>query len=197
MARAAFPSAKGNSCKCVSRRYNHCVGRIAVIDDDATVFQVLEAALAPRHEVRGYQSGRAALQGLLRVPPQLVLLDIDLGDMSGVELARAIRGHEAVGHIPILAITAYTEDSVRTSLMAEGFTSFIAKPITDVAALVAAVEAALAGQEAALDAGPAPPSHPLADAARSALAALDVGDAAGAAQLLRQALAADGATTEP
>lgn len=173
------------------------MAQIAVIDDDPMVFHLLEAALQPRHEVRGYGSGRAALEGLLRVPPQLVLLDIDLGDMSGVELARAIRGHASVGDIPILAITAYTEDSVRTSLMAEGFTAFIAKPITDVAALVAGVEAALSGDELALaDCGPAA-THPLREAVRSALAALDSGDTGGAAQLLRSALSADGAATEP
>lgn len=165
------------------------MAHIAVIDDDPTTFELLEVALGPRHVVNGYASGRAALDGLLRVPPELVLLDINLGDMSGVDLVRAIREHPAVGDIPIFAITAYTEDSVRAALMAEGFTAFIAKPIRDVAELVRTIEAALVDEEAAWN--PSEPPSPLRQAARLALVALENGDAAAAETLLRRALAAE------
>jgi CheY-like chemotaxis protein len=168
------------------------MAEIAVIDDDPFVVGLLDAALSPQHHVVSYQSGLAAIEGLLRFPPEVVLLDIDLGDMSGVQLARAIREHAAIGHIPILAVTAHTEDESRVQLIAEGFTSFIAKPITDPQSIVDAVEAALAQAEPASWDEPADEHQALRRAARAALEALRDGDGATAEQILVRALA-DGA----
>jgi CheY-like chemotaxis protein len=122
--------------------------QIAIIDDDPDLIRFLTEALAPNHEVTSYASGRAAVEGLLSVLPDLVLLDIDLGDMSGVEVAHAIREHPKIGAVPIVAITAHDQEGERKRIITEGFTAFLAKPITDVAALLALV-GSLAGTSAA------------------------------------------------
>ncbi|MCU1278860.1 MAG: Response regulator receiver modulated diguanylate cyclase [bacterium] len=174
------------------------MAEIAVIDDDPHVVGLLEAALSPPHHVIGYASGQAAIEGLLRVPPEVVLLDIDLGDMSGVQLARAIREHAAIGDVPILAVTAHSEEEQRARLIAEGFTSFIAKPIVDPQVIIDAIDAALT-----LDADASwetldetlddtlVADDPLRRTMRRALAALKDGDAGRAEQLLARALSSD------
>jgi len=113
--------------------------KLAVIDNDPDVLRFLVAMLSPHHEIACYSSGRAALEGLLGAPPDLVLLDISLGDMSGVDVARAIREHATLGSVPIIAITTHTNASERAKLMGEGFTSLVAKPIVDIESLLALV----------------------------------------------------------
>jgi CheY-like chemotaxis protein len=167
--------------------------KLAVIDNDPDVLRFLNLVLSPHHEVTSYSTGRAALEGLLGDPPDLVLLDINLGDMSGVEVARAIRQHATLGSVPIIAITTHVNASERAKLTGEGFTSLVAKPIVDVASLLTLVSLLISAGES-LSAKPpaddvAARYKALERAASVALDALDAGEIALAHATLRAALA--------
>ena len=168
--------------------------KLAVIDNDPDVLRFLNLVLSPHHLVTSYATGRAALEGLLGDPPDLVLLDINLGDMSGVEVARAIREHATLGNVPIIAITTHVNASERAKLTGEGFTSLVAKPIVDVASLLTLVSLLINAGEGLR--AKAPPSEDVAAryralerAASLALDALDAGEIALAQAALRAALA--------
>jgi CheY-like chemotaxis protein len=167
--------------------------KLAIIDNDPDVLRFLNLVLSPHHQVTCYASGRAALEGLLGDPPDLVLLDINLGDMSGVEVGRAIRGHAKLGSVPIIAITTHVNASERAKLIGEGFTSHVAKPIVDVQSLLTLVTLLVnAGVSLREAAGPPEDTKVryelLERAASVALDALDAGEIELARTTLQSAL---------
>jgi CheY-like chemotaxis protein len=88
---------------------------------------------------RGEDGVRLAKERL----PKLVLMDIQLPGIDGIEALRQIRADEATRAIPIVAVTASVMDRDRQTIMAAGFDGYLAKPL-NVKEFVAAVEAILA-----------------------------------------------------
>jgi CheY-like chemotaxis protein len=103
--------------------------RILAVDDVADNLLLLKTIL----ELEGYSvdtadSGTSALHQLRVSPPDLVLLDIMMPDMSGYEVTRHIRKDKELGSIPILLVTAYADVSASQRLEL-GANGFIRKPI--------------------------------------------------------------------
>ena len=86
--------------------------------------------------VRGIEAARASV-------PALILLDIQLPTMDGYAVARALRQHEALQGIPIIAVTSYAMPGDREKALASGCTGYIEKPINP-ETFVAEMEQALA-----------------------------------------------------
>ncbi len=75
--------------------------------------------------------------------PKLILMDIQLPGIDGIEALRRIRANEATRAIPIIAVTASAMDRDRQQIMAAGFDAYQSKPL-NVREFLAAVEAILA-----------------------------------------------------
>ena len=75
--------------------------------------------------------------------PKLILMDIQLPGIDGIEALRQIRAHDATRAIPIVAVTASAMDRDRQQIMAAGFDAYQSKPL-NVKEFMAAVEAILA-----------------------------------------------------
>ena len=75
--------------------------------------------------------------------PKLILMDIQLPGIDGIEALRRIRAHGATSAIPIIAVTASAMDRDRQQIMAAGFDGYQSKPL-NVKEFIAAVEAMLA-----------------------------------------------------
>lgn len=104
--------------------------KILVIEDNADNMKLITFILA-KH---GYQtleafSGREGIDMALIELPDLVLLDIQLPDMNGIEVLRAIRRCEVDSQLPIVAVTSFAMSGDRQRLMAAGCTGYIEKPI--------------------------------------------------------------------
>ena len=85
-------------------------------------------------QVRGYQTieavtGEDGVRLALERKPDLVLMDIQLPDISGIEVLRRIRADAATAHIPIAALTASVTPTNRGEITAAGFDAFLSKPI--------------------------------------------------------------------
>lgn len=103
--------------------------RILVVDDVADNLFLLQTVL----EAEGYDIDTAldaslALAKIEASPPDLLLLDVMMPDMSGYEITQSIRQNDKLPLIPILLITAYDEASVVEGLKI-GANGFIRKPI--------------------------------------------------------------------
>ncbi|MEY5008040.1 MAG: response regulator [Sphingomonadaceae bacterium] len=76
------------------------------------------------------RDAREALDRARAIRPDLIVMDIQMPHLSGLDLIEAIRGEEKLRHTPIMAVTAYAgkgdEDRVRTA----GADAFVSKPIT-------------------------------------------------------------------
>ena len=116
---------------------------VAVVEDNADNRLLLHAFLDHLYELTDYETGPAALEGLRDSPPDLVLLDISLPDMDGVEVLARIRGDERFKHLPVIALTAHAMAGDREKYLAAGFDNYVAKPIVDEKVLLRAVERGL------------------------------------------------------
>jgi CheY-like chemotaxis protein len=105
---------------------------VLVADDDAT--NRLVAAESLRYlgiEVSTASNGQEALQALAHRPHDLLLLDVHMPDMSGIEVAMRIRQHErdtGAKRLPIVALTASATAKDQQSCLAAGMDEVLTKP---------------------------------------------------------------------
>jgi two-component system, cell cycle response regulator DivK len=84
-------------------------------------------------------TGERAMQLALEHEPNLVLMDIQLADIDGVEALARLRSNERTASIPVVAVTAQAMQGDRERFLAAGFDGYISKPVT-VAELVETVK---------------------------------------------------------
>lgn len=116
------------------------IRRIALVEDNADNRLLIQALLGGEHEIDEYENGVDALAGLSRSLPALVLLDISLPGMDGVEILGRIRRDPALRHLPVIALTAHAMNGDRERYLAAGFDDYLTKPIVDETLLIGAVE---------------------------------------------------------
>ncbi|MDX8411468.1 MAG: response regulator [Mariprofundaceae bacterium] len=75
------------------------------------------------------EDGRTGIDMAIKKRPDFIILDIQLPDMDGLDVLKAIRRSEANGSIPIIAMTSYAMSGDRERLMQAGCTGYIEKPI--------------------------------------------------------------------
>jgi two-component system, cell cycle response regulator DivK len=117
---------------------------IAVVEDNADNRLLVQALLEERFHVVEYEDGPAALAGLGGSRPDLVLLDISLPGMDGLEVLRAIRDDEELRSLPVIALTAHAMVGDRERFLGAGFNGYVTKPIIDEEVLLSAIERHLA-----------------------------------------------------
>ena len=102
---------------------------ILLVDDDATVIQVLGKCLAGLGRLRFATSGAAALRLANEDVPDLLLLDADMPGMSGFELLEAMRNETLLQDVPVIFVTSHSEEAMEQRGLELGAADFIAKPI--------------------------------------------------------------------
>jgi len=120
------PSAHQNSAKPGTRSL-----RILLAEDNAVNLKVACRMLERLgHTVTFAANGSQALQSIKTNVYDLVLMDVQMPEMDGLEATRAVRAWEAgKSHVPILALTAHAMDSHREECLAAGMDSYVSKPI--------------------------------------------------------------------
>lgn len=116
---------------------------IALVEDNPEVRLLVHAVLDDRYDVIEYADGRAALDGLAIVRPDVMLLDVSLPGMDGTEVLAHIRRDPAVAALPVIALTARAMTGDRARLLATGFDDHVAKPPADETELLAAIDRCL------------------------------------------------------
>src|SRR3972149_7821172 len=102
---------------------------ILLIDDDPNVEGTLSQLLAPPdYNLHSFERGEEALSRLPEIKPDVVLLDLNLPGMSGLEVLRKIKVED--GKIPIIVLTGYVSTESAIEAMKEGAFDYITKPFT-------------------------------------------------------------------
>jgi len=96
------------------------------------------------YTVQSFADGARGIEAARSSTPALVLLDIQLPTMDGYAVARALREHEGMRNIPIVAVTSYAMPGDREKSLEAGCTGYIEKPINP-ETFVAELERVLAG----------------------------------------------------
>src|SRR5947208_6444835 len=115
-------------------------GKILVIDDDPQIRRVMKVILTGvRYEVVEARSGEAALLKFREFLPDLVLLDLNMPGMGGLETCRALRESSDV---PIIILTVRREEQEKVELLDAGADDYVTKPFGK-RELIARIRAAL------------------------------------------------------
>ncbi len=121
---------------------------ILIVDDYPDALDVWEIYLrAEGFRVLTAGTGQQALAAASADIPDLVVLDLDLPDVSGFEVARELRSRAATRHVPLIAVTGYSHVVQQDKSLQSGFNSIIVKPC-DPDALVVEIQRLLAANGA-------------------------------------------------
>lgn len=113
---------------------------IALVEDNPDNRLLVRALLEDQYEIREYESGLEALEGISNDPPGLILMDISLPGLDGPTLLARLRADPSLPRIPAIAVTAHAMAGDRERFLGMGFDGYVAKPILDDELLMAAVE---------------------------------------------------------
>jgi two-component system chemotaxis response regulator CheY len=112
---------------------------VLIVDDSPTIRRMVRASLgglAPELQFSEAGSGLEAIEKVALNATDLMVLDLNMPDMHGLEVLDFMRGHQRYRQMPILVLTTRGDDEARGSAMSAGATSFMTKPFTP-AALIA------------------------------------------------------------
>ncbi len=113
---------------------------VAVIEDNPDNRLLVRAMLEDLYEIDEYETGPEALAAFRSRRPGLVLLDISLPGMDGMQVLAEIRADQALRGLPVVALTAHAMSGDQDKFLAAGFDGYVAKPIVDEQVLLAAIE---------------------------------------------------------
>ena len=101
---------------------------ILLVDDDSMVVRILSRILSDFTPLRFATSGRAALKLAHESTPDLVLLDVDMPELSGFEVSKAFKSDPALAEVPIIFITSHESAQLEAKGLELGAADFINKP---------------------------------------------------------------------
>ena len=119
---------------------------ILVVDDSKVMRDMVVACLRPRKDLAftHASSGLEAIERLSMKAFQLVVLDLNMPDIGGIEVVEFVRGQDTLKSLPIIIVTTRGDDTSRTQALAAGASMFMSKPFTP-EGLLEAVGSLLAG----------------------------------------------------
>ena len=103
---------------------------LLLVDDDPGTIQLLGKILAGVADLRFATQGKVALEMVRAQPPDLILLDAEMPDMSGFQVCEALKADPALADIPVIFVTAHSDASFEVAGFAIGAVDFIAKPVS-------------------------------------------------------------------
>ena len=111
-----------------------------VADDSATMRRMIMAALSPKGiAFEQAESGLGAIERITLSQIDLVILDLNMPDVHGLEVLRFIRGREGLRDLPVIILTTRGDPQSRTAALEAGATLYMTKPFQP-QAIVAEVE---------------------------------------------------------
>lgn len=104
--------------------------RILVVEDEPTHLKLAHVVLEMAgFEVAKVASAEEALEAIAQHPPEVILLDMRLPGMNGLQLAQRLKQNPKTNAIPIVAVTAYAERYRRADALAAGCNAYLQKPL--------------------------------------------------------------------
>lgn len=106
--------------------------RVLIVEDDRDLNNLLKFTLESTrdYEVTSHFDGKDAIDTMLHCLPQLVLLDVMLPHVEGTEILRAMRKHQQLAHIPVILLTAKSQESDKIDGFEAGADDYITKPFS-------------------------------------------------------------------
>ena len=120
--------------------------RVLIVDDNAMNVELVMFVLdAAEFEVESAANASEAIRQITAFRPDLILMDVQMPDIDGMELTRQIKADPATRDITVVAFTAYAMKGDEARMRAAGCDGYISKPI-EVARFAAQIRACLPGR---------------------------------------------------
>ena len=118
---------------------------ILIVDDSPTIRRIVKASLGavPDTTFTEAASGLEAIEALAVAPVHVMVLDLNMPDMHGLDVMRFVRSHAQYRHLPVLVLTTRGDASSRDAALQAGASAYMTKPFMP-PALVASVKELLA-----------------------------------------------------
>jgi two-component system cell cycle response regulator DivK len=106
--------------------------RILVVEDRNDLRTILVALLRQccGYETLEAMNGTEAIEKAVSEKPDLILMDLDLPDISGIDAARAVKENADTAHIPIIAQTAWSSRQWKGKVLKVGMVDYLEKPVS-------------------------------------------------------------------
>jgi DNA-binding response OmpR family regulator len=103
---------------------------VLVVDDEESIFEVIEGLLYREgYDLTYVASGKEALSQIDEIQPDVILLDLMMPDLDGIETCKQIKANERWCHIPIIMVTALNSKEDLARSLDSGADDFLSKPI--------------------------------------------------------------------
>ena len=102
--------------------------RVLIVDDDVQVCHLAQKILGKSCRVEACQNGADAPAAAERLRPDLILLDINLGGMTGFDVLRELRSSSVTGSIPVMFLTGERDEETEIECFRSGAADFVRKP---------------------------------------------------------------------
>jgi two-component system, chemotaxis family, chemotaxis protein CheY len=114
---------------------------VLIVDDSATMRRMLMVSLRELSQLRFQEAGNGleAIERLAIGPIDLMLLDLNMPDMHGMEVIQFVQAHPSYRKIPIIVLTTRGDEGSRSAVLAAGATLYLTKPF-DPGAMAAQVK---------------------------------------------------------
>jgi len=99
-----------------------------VVDDSEDMRRFLTTILSPKYEIRTAEDGVQALKMVQDEAPDLIITDLMMPNMDGIELLQKIKGGEETNYIPVILLTAKSAIESRLEALGDGADDYVTKP---------------------------------------------------------------------
>jgi CheY-like chemotaxis protein len=127
--------------------------KLLLVEDNEINLDMIQRRLRKKFEIIVAKTGLEAVEKAKADAPQIILMDLGLPDIDGLEATRRIKADPASANIPIIALTAQAMAGDREHTLSAGCDEYEPKPIEDLPRLLGKIEALVARSQH--DAGPA------------------------------------------
>jgi two-component system, chemotaxis family, chemotaxis protein CheY len=104
--------------------------KILIVDDSATIRKMVRASLRGLEQAEFVEagSGLEAIEQVALGPVNLIILDLNMPDMHGVDVLKFLRRHQGYRDVPVVVLTTRGDESSRETALAAGATQYLTKP---------------------------------------------------------------------
>lgn len=107
------------------------MAHLLIVDDSQTIRRMVRVALAPLSmDIVEAASGLEAIEQLAVAPVSLMVLDLNMPDMHGLEVLSFVRAHQKYRHTPIIVLTTRGDEASRSAALQGGASAYMSKPFT-------------------------------------------------------------------
>ncbi len=104
---------------------------VLIVEDNELNMKLFDDLLSAHgYEIVKTQDGRDAVDLVKQHMPDLIIMDIQLPEISGIEVTKEIKSNDNLKHIPVIAVTAFAMKGDEEKIKASGCEDYIAKPIS-------------------------------------------------------------------